>query len=207
MTRYLLMLAGFVLLAPSMLYAQSGDAEAGKAKAAACGACHGQNGVGTTAEFPNLAGQVPGYIATQLALFKDGATGVEGGRVNALMAGMVATLEAQDMADIDAYFSSMPAHQGSITPELEATAIAGMAVYRGGYAEYSIPACISCHGPTGGGIAPAFPRLAGQSIKYLTDSLLAFKSGTRTNEMMNHIAFPLSVQQIEELATYISGLK
>ncbi len=206
MTRILSMLAGIVLLAPSLLYAQSGDADAGKTKAAACAACHGPIGVGISPDFPNLAGQVPGYVAQQLLLFKNGANGLEGGRENALMAGMVANLSDQDMADMDAYFSGLKPHQGSITPDMEEVAIAGMAVYRGGFAEFDIPACTSCHGPSGSGIAPSFPRVAGQSVKYLTDALTAFKTGARQNAMMNDIAFPLSEQQIEELATYISGL-
>ena len=203
MTRILSMIAGIVMLAPALVFAQSGDAEAGKAKIATCAACHGQNGVGTAPENPSLAGQVPGYIAAQLKLFKMGA---EGGRENVIMGGMVATLTEQDMADIDAYYSSLPPHNGSITPEQEETALAGRTVYRAGYAEFNIPACMGCHGPTGSGISPHYPRISGLSKEYLQSQLKAYKTGQRKNEMMNAISHPLTAQQIEELATYISGL-
>nr|AGO87469.1 cytochrome c4 [uncultured bacterium B19D1_C12D4_E9D6] len=204
MTRMLLKIAGAALLvgalSPSLLLAQSGDAAAGQGKAAACAACHGQNGVAPSAEFPSLAGQVPGYIATQLRLFKDKE------RENAIMAGMVIGLSEQDMADLDAFYSSQPAIAGSITPEQEEQALAGRALYRSGNADYQIPACMSCHAPDGAGIAPKFPRLAGQSPVYIKSSLLAYKDGRRKNNIMSHIAFPLSMEQIEALTVYISGL-
>ncbi len=203
MTRILSMLVGIALLAPSLLFAQSGDAEAGKSKIVTCAACHGQDGIGTTPENPSLAGQVPGYIATQLKLFKLGANG---GRENAIMGGMVAALSEQDMADIDAYYSSLPPHKGSITPEQEESALAGQSLYKAGYAEFDIPACMGCHSPNGSGIGPTFPRLSGLSKEYLQSQLLAYKSGQRKNLMMSPIAYPLSEQQIEELAIYISGL-
>jgi cytochrome c553 len=203
MIRLVSILAGVALLAPSLLLAQSGDAEAGKGKVVTCVACHGQNGISATPDFPHLAGQVPGYIAAQLDLFKKGA---DGGRVNAMMNGMVATLTDQDMADIDAYYSALPAPQGSITPEAEELALAGRPIYRAGNAEFSIPACMGCHGPSGKGIAPHYPLLAGQPAEYIRAQLIAYKTGERQNDMMNDIAFPLSGEQIDALATYISGL-
>ena len=200
MFRTLSIVAGLAMLVPSMLMAQTGDADAGEGKAVTCAACHGPKGVSISPEFPNLAGQVHGFIAAQLKMFK------KGDRENAIMAGMSQPLSEQDMADLDAYYASLPANKGSITPEQEELALAGQSLYKAGSAEYSTPACMSCHSPTGSGIAPTFPRLAGQPASYIKSSLLAYKAGTRKNEMMNHIAFPLSEAQIEALATYISGL-
>jgi len=51
---------------------QSGDAEVGKRTSVTCVACHGQNGVSVSDDFPHIAGQVPGYVASQLAKFKSG---------------------------------------------------------------------------------------------------------------------------------------
>ena len=70
----------------------------------------------------------------------------------------------------------------------------------------SVEACIGCHGPTGHGIPPRFPKVSGQHPEYLEQQLLAFKSGSRANEVMNPIAFRLSEQQIKELALYMSAL-
>jgi cytochrome c553 len=182
-------------------FAQSGAAEAGKQKSTTCVACHGTDGNSPIAQFPKIAGQVPGYIASQLASFKSGA------RSDPVMAGMVIALSEQDMADLDAYYSSQSSTGESISADQEERARAGELVYRGGVAEFNVPACMGCHGPSGSGIPPAFPRLAGQHAAYIEKQLLALKQGARKNDIMNPIAFPLSEQQISDLALYISALK
>jgi cytochrome c553 len=181
--------------------AQSGDAEAGKQKSATCVACHGADGNSPIDQFPKIAGQVPGYIAAQLASFKSGE------RENPIMAGMVGALSEQDMADLDAYYASQTISVGSISADQEESARAGEAIYRGGIAEYSVPACMSCHGPSGSGIPPNFPRVSGQHAAATEAQLLAFKSGQRKSPIMNPIAFPLSEEQIKQLALYISALQ
>ena len=178
----------------------TGDAEAGKAIAAPCAVCHGFNGHSTSPQFPHLAGQVPGYIATQLRKYQSGE------RRDPVMSPMATPLSAQDIADLDAYFSSLPSKKGAITKAQQKDALAGEKIYRGGYAAYGIPACMGCHGPSGHGIPPSFPRLSGQYADYIEKQLLAFKSGARKDPIMNPIAFPLSEAQIKQLALYISAL-
>lgn len=182
----------------------AGDAEAGKSKSGTCVACHGPDGKGIGPEFPNLAGQVPGYIAKSLAEFKQGEK-----RNNPIMSGMVANLSEQDMQDLDAYYSSLTPIGGALSeadqdgPEVKA----GERLYRGGFAERSISSCISCHGPGGHGIPTRFPRVAGQKVEYLEAQLRAFKSGQRINDIMNQIAFLLSEQQIKDVSKYMHALK
>lgn len=210
MTRFLISLAAAVVLAAATLSgggpasaqqaAQQADVEAGRDASATCVACHGTDGNSPTDQFPHLAGQVPGYIAAQLAQFKSGE------RENAVMAGLVAALSEQDMANLDAYYSGLEGKKGAITPDQEAAALAGGKVYRGGYKPYNIAACMGCHGPSGYGIPPAFPRIAGQPAAYIEAQLLAYKSGARINPIMNSVSFALSAQQIRELALYISAL-
>lgn len=78
----------------------SGDAEAGKAKAAACEACHGANIENAPPpQPPRLAGQFQDYMIQALKDYKSGA------RNNAIMAGMSAPLSDEDIADIAAYYS------------------------------------------------------------------------------------------------------
>ncbi len=182
----------------------AGDAQAGKSKAAVCVACHGAEGVSSLAINPNLAGQVPGYIATQLAAFKSGE------RENAIMSTQVTNLTDEDMADLDAYYASVkPNVEVKLTEEEAELAKAGAAIYRGGYAERGISACMSCHGPKGSGIPKHYPRVSAQHRGYLEQSLLDYKKGTRNgyNGIMHSIAFSLSEQQIKELAAYMAGLK
>ncbi len=181
----------------------AGNAEAGKAKSAVCAACHGAEGISALAVNPNLAGQVPGYIAAQLAAFKSGE------RNNAIMTGQSAGLSDEDMADLDAYYASLvPNVQVSLTEEDKELAAAGESIYRGGYADRGISACMSCHGPTGHGIPKNYPRVSAQHKAYLEKALLDYKKGDRVgyNGIMHSIAFGLSELQIKQLAAYMAGL-
>ncbi len=90
--------AALLLPSTSLL---AGDIAQGKTKAAACAGCHGNNGIGLSEEFPNLAGQKQAYIIKQLSAFKNGS------RKDPTMNTMAATLSTQDMADLAAYFSSL----------------------------------------------------------------------------------------------------
>lgn len=94
------------ILAP-MLYAASaaalaGDAEAGKAKYSTCAACHGQAGVSTVPNAPNLAGRDAVYIAEALKAFRSGS------RPATVMQGMAAGLSDEDIANLGAYIETFP---------------------------------------------------------------------------------------------------
>ena len=123
------------------------------------------------------------------------------------MKGFAAGLSEEAMKNLDAYYVSLDANVGSISQDQEEAAMAGGQIYRGGYEPYSIAACMSCHGPSGHGIPPSFPRVSGQGVEYLEAQLLAFKSGARTNAIMNPIAFALSEEQIKQLALYMSAVQ
>jgi cytochrome c553 len=179
-----------------------GDAEAGKARSTVCGACHGMDGNSLIPNYPSLAGQVPGYIADQLQLYKSGE------RISPEMIGQVVLLEEQDMADLDAYYASLVPRANAISTEDEALALEGERIYKGGFADRNIAACMGCHGPGGHGIPKLYPRVSAQQRDYLKNQLLTFKSGERTGYMniMADVAFSLSEDQIEALAIYMSGL-
>ena len=83
--------------------ASSGDSEAGKKKSAPCAACHGENGISVSPEFPNLAGQYPDYIEAALKHYQNGK------RKNPIMAAQVKDLSPKDMLDLAAYFSKQHA--------------------------------------------------------------------------------------------------
>ena len=179
----------------------AGDPAAGEAKAQACMACHGADGNSANSGFPSLAGQVPGYIAGQLAAFKSGK------RANAIMMGLAQPLSAEDMADLDAWYASQTIAPRSISEDQLALAREGASLYRGGSAELAVPACMACHGPAGHGMPSNYPRVAGQWPEYLEGQLLAFKSGARAGKIMGPIAHRLSAQQIHALSVYMSALR
>jgi len=80
----------------------AGDAAAGKAKAATCVACHGQNGKSIMPAYPNLCGQNEAYMVSALQAYKSKQ---RAGGQSALMYGMAAPLSDQDMANLAAYYS------------------------------------------------------------------------------------------------------
>ncbi|QMU61715.1 MAG: c-type cytochrome [Gammaproteobacteria bacterium] len=99
--KHLVGVVSILLLSLSSVVVYAGDAEAGKAKAVTCAACHGGEGISPTDIWPNLAGQKEQYLLAQIKAFKDGT------RVNAQMAPMVANLSDDDMANLAAYYSSL----------------------------------------------------------------------------------------------------
>ena len=82
------------------------DAAAGKAKAAVCAACHGQNGLAQIPTYPNLAGQNEQYLVMALKAYKNKQR--TGGQA-AIMQGQAAALSDEDIANLAAYYASLPA--------------------------------------------------------------------------------------------------
>ena len=191
----------------------AGDAAKGQALAAACAACHGQDGNSAMATFPKLAGLGEKYLTKQLLDIKSGV------RPIVEMTGQLDSMSEQDMADIATYFSSKNTQlSGSkntkvlVNAGIEVDSLAlGQKIYRAGNAEVGIPACTGCHSPRGLGNAPAgYPRLGGQHADYITKQLQDFRAGKRVNDgeakTMRSIAERLSDAEIAALANYIAGL-
>ena len=180
----------------------AGDAKAGQAKAAVCGACHGPDGNSAAPNFPKLAGQGERYLLKQMKDIK------AGNRTVLEMTGLLTNTSDQDMADIAAYFSSQKGSVGAADPKVVAR---GEALFRGGKLEQGMPACTGCHAPDGSGNAAAgFPHLGGQHAQYVAKQLTDFREGNRTNDgdtrVMRGIAAKLSNKDIEAVSSYIQGL-
>ena len=138
-------LAGLAL-ASTHIQAESlvdGSADAGKARALTCTACHGPEGNSASPLWPNIAGQNAPYLLAQLTAFKDGS------RVDPLMSSQAMMLSDEDMANLAVYFESLPAAAQSLADENLLDR--GQALYRGGNKEDEASACLACHGPTGRG--------------------------------------------------------
>ncbi|MEO5676810.1 MAG: cytochrome c [Usitatibacter sp.] len=94
-----LLLALLVAMSGSALGA-SGDASVGKKKSVTCAACHGENGVSASPEFPNLAGQYADYLESSIRHYQNGK------RKNPIMQAQVKDLKTKDIMDLAAYFAS-----------------------------------------------------------------------------------------------------
>lgn len=76
------------------------DAQAVQA-AAACVACHGQNGISVNAQWPTLAGQHESYLEHSLTQYKSGV------RANAVMAAQAAMIDEKDIPLLARYFARL----------------------------------------------------------------------------------------------------
>ncbi|HKA39170.1 MAG TPA: c-type cytochrome [Burkholderiales bacterium] len=172
-----------------------------------CAACHAPDGNSVQPANPVLAGQHSEYTFKQLSNFKQ-QNGKPAERPNAIMAGMVANLTAEDMSSLAAYFQTQkPAPRAARDAELVKL---GQAIYRGGILSRNVAACTACHGPGGAGVPAQFPRIAGQFAEYTAAQLRAFRAGERANDpnrMMRAVAERLSDREIAAVAEYISGLR
>jgi len=180
-----------------------GDAAAGQAKAAVCGACHGMDGNSADAQYPKLAGQSEQYIVRQLTDFKSGQ------RQNPIMLGMATPLSVQDMHDLGAYFASQTSRPGVAD---QALVEPGETLFRQGDSTRGIPACMACHSIDGRGNPGAmYPQLAGQHAQYVEATLKAWHDGITwgtdvRSQIMPTIAAKLDAKDIAALASYIEGL-
>jgi cytochrome c553 len=66
--------------------------------------------------------------------------------------------------------------------------------------------CTSCHGENGVSPNDTWPNLGGQNAAYLAKILSAYRSGEQTDVMMSPLAQGLNDADIQNLATYYSGL-
>jgi cytochrome c553 len=187
--------------------APMGDAARGKEIATTvCAACHGADGNSLIPVNPTLAGQSYDYLLKQMINFKalDGQPAL---RANAVMAGMIAPYDLGQIRDMAAYFAAQTAKPGAA--KNEATIKLGQTIYRRGINDKGLPACASCHGPTGAGIPAQYPRVSGQHADYAEAQLKAFRDGTRANDpakIMRTIALKMTDPEIKAVADYMSGL-
>lgn len=97
--KYLIFTLGLLLSSQAI----AADVAAGKAKSMVCAACHGANGISIIPDYPNLAGQKVRYLESAIKAYRDGE------RKNGIMSPMASGLTDTDIANIAAYFASLPA--------------------------------------------------------------------------------------------------
>ena len=197
---------GLVMSALSSRAIASGDAAAGQAQALVCSACHGADGAtGLDPTYPNLAGQNEKYLFNQLKMIQDNTRNI------VLMTGQLIGKSDQDLANMAAYYASLPGKASQASGDDEAIS-RGERIYRGGIARKGVAACTACHNPNGMGNAQAgFPRISGQPSAYTIVQLTAYREKTRATDdyvggMMRGVAEGLTDTEIAWVADYIQGL-
>jgi cytochrome c553 len=204
-----LLVAGDAVAAPSsnvawtietMALVKSGDPEKGKQLSASCAGCHGAEGISANPMWPSTAGQDAAYAYKQLRDYKDQK------RVNPIMTGMVIALSDEDMADIAAFYATRPLPG----PEGEGGNAAAVKLVKEGDGPRLIPACNACHGAKGEGNkrSHGMPALAGQMPQYLVQTMQAYRSGKRANDVygvMRAVAKTLTDEEIQGLAKHYAA--
>lgn len=173
-----------------------------------CAGCHSADGNSIIPINPNLAGQHAGYLTKQLMDFQsvDGETAK---RNSAVMTAMVAALTKENMQELGEYYARQEVNH-TATSEADADVIAaGKILYHGGNLDSNVPACASCHGPTGSGLPPHYPGLAGQHAAYTLAQLELFNKGERANDngVMQKVLSRMNALEKKAVSEYISTMR
>jgi cytochrome c553 len=167
----------------------TGNAAAGKQRAADCAGCHGADGTSPNDTWPNLAGQHAAYLGRILAAYKSGD------QKDVAMTPLAQSLTDADIQNLAAYYGSLSCRAIPGTTRI-GDAAAGKALAKN---------CASCHGAAGIAANPAWPNLAGQKTGYLVNVLKAFRGGLRKDPMMAAVVRGLSDADIENVAAYYAA--
>jgi cytochrome c553 len=153
-----------------------------------CDGCHGGDGNSVTSDVPNLAGQHPNYLLTQIDKF------AKGQRRSKFMEGLMKVLSEDDRINTTIYYSSK-----AVRPSGVGSSTAGQSLYQ--------QRCLACHDAQGRG-SETTPRVAGQQIEYLMQSMTRYRdrSGERIYAPMAASTAGLKDQEIMALAIYLSSL-
>ena len=184
--------------------ASSGDNFRGMLLARRCEHCHGSEGFSPVGTTPNLAG------INKLAVWKQLEDFGAGKRQSRVMVPIAQSLSLRDVADLAAYYSTLPVFQDPQDNRIFAQSPTGTShqevasrLITFGDGERGIPPCQSCHGPVAFKIGA--PSLSNQNADYLLNQLEAFAKRQRTNDVnepMRTIASLLSDDERHALAEY-----
>jgi len=172
--------------------------ERGAAKAQeVCVACHGEQGVSRSPEYPNLAGQSGAAIYKQLNDYRTGS------RTNPQMTEIAKALDEATLADVAAYYAAQPKRNPNPATLADAPESIVRLVELGDPSR-NIPPCASCHRLGSGGPIET-PILSEQGKEYIVLQLKMYAAGDRGNDVygrMRTIAAKLTDAEINGLAVY-----
>ncbi len=185
----------------------------------ACATCHGEYGEVSNEVIPNILGQYPAYMLTQMAAFladdpKESRGGVAGNLKRSILSG----LAVEDIQDVVAYLGTIEYRIVGASKD-EAESRGELAANGWWLANYA--GCGNCHGDDFQGLrvrnpgtgeldpgvgTPMTPKLVGLKYEYLVRQLRAYQSGERAGGLsaMKHIMAPLfqSPRMMQAIGVY-----
>jgi cytochrome c553 len=172
--------------------------ERGRAKVQeVCFACHGEQGMSVSPEYPNLAGQSGAAIYKQLSDYRTGS------RTNQVMTDIAKALDEATLADVAAYYAAQPQRNPDPTTLAESPPAIVRLVELGDPSR-NIPPCAACHRRGSGGPIET-PVLSEQGRDYIVKQLKMYAAGDRRNDVygrMRMIASRLAPTEMDGLAAY-----
>ncbi|MBE9557309.1 MAG: c-type cytochrome [Proteobacteria bacterium] len=158
--------------------------EKGKAAAAGCVDCHGDDGNSTTPGIPSLAGQQPRYFVSAVRAYRDGR------REKPTME-MLGALDAVDLESLALFYASQ-------TPATRKASAFGDPVA----GEPLTARCGGCHGADGVSMDTATPTLAGQDPQYLAAAIKGYRDQARHHDVMRD---DNTDKEIEDIAAFYAA--
>lgn len=186
-------LVALVLALAAAYVASAEAAPAGSiaTKTQLCASCHGTHGLPSDQTVPIIWGQQATYLRKQLDDYRNGD------RDSEIMSSIAESLSEGEVSQIAAYFSNArwPARPAASLPA----------------APDAIAACQSCHDANlAGGLSAsgAAPRLAGQFLPYLIDTMTAYADGQRANSPpMSALMQSMSPADRKTVADYLAAMR
>jgi cytochrome c553 len=169
----------------------AGDAAEGKTKFYSCGGCHsipGYSNVFPTYPVPRLGRQHKEFVIAALKDYKSGA------RKHGSMEGNSNGLSDQDVEDIAEFLASQ--RTGTENSPISGDSSSG---------KKKAEACAACHGADGNSADGTIPTLAAQHEGYLIKVLNDYRTGKRSNPIMNGMAAALSEADIRDISAFYAS--
>lgn len=159
---------------------------------ASCEGCHGANGVPVATNIPILSGQEYYYLYVQLKDYKAGR------RENPIMTPMTQNLSKADMKALADYFSTQTWPNIDSSPDSELADLGSGALAAG--------QCSQCHSTYKGD--SRIPRVAGQQLDYLTQTMSDFKNKVRLNSpAKGSLLSSFSDEDLEAMSNHLAGIQ
>ncbi|MGQ0523253.1 MAG: c-type cytochrome [Betaproteobacteria bacterium] len=159
----------------------------GKALAASCADCHGEDGNSITPGVPSLAGQQPHYLINAIREYHQGE------RKTVSMKAMLRDASRSDLEKLALYFASQTPAKRPAPPRGDPAAGKPLSAMCGG-----------CHGATGVSADAATPSLAGQDPQYLLNAIKAYRTSRQHWGMQRYVA-GLGDREAEHLVAFYSA--
>lgn len=194
--KYLILLS-ILFISTGQLLAQDDYSKGKQLYQKNCYTCHGQAGVNMNT--PVLYGQELEYIQSSLKKFKSHK---RMDNIMYYMNSMASTLTDDQIKQVSLYLTAQDPCK--LVMDIDVDESGFIEKFKAGRSTVTKKNCMHCHAS----FHHQAPRLLGQKKNYIKTSLIAFKNNTRQGfPMMNRIASKLTDEEIQNISTYLNGMK